>query len=727
MNLSASNSDHSSSFHLLDKRIQRWIWDNQWSELRDIQEYSIPIILAGEKDVVLAAATASGKTEAAFLPILTRMLQAPEMGCVLYISPLKALINDQFGRLEQLCEKLEIPITPWHGDAVQSKKQKFLKVPCGVLLITPESLEAMLMLRGHNIPNIFKHLHYIVVDELHAFIGTERGKQLQSLMHRMDIALKHTTPRIALSATLGDMPKAAAFLRPNSSNLAEIIESKSDIRDLRLLIKGYTVNVKDEVIEDLFNKFRGSSNLVFPYNRQTVEIFADALREKSEQAGVENEFFPHHGSLSKTIREEIEAALKSAKPITAICTTTLELGIDIGNIKQVAQIGSAPSVASLRQRLGRSGRRKGEPAILLGYAVENEIKQDSNVSIRLRIELIQLIAQIRLLISKWYEPPQVQNLHSSTLIQQLLSIIAQYSGVSASDAWKILHEGAFSYFSKQDFIDLLRQLGNEDIIIQTERGLLLHGVVGEKIINDYNFYAAFKVPEEYRIVHDHKTLGTLPIDYTVDAGDCIVFAGKRWIVRHVENGNNKIKRIDVVPDRTGNAPRFSSGDVSVDDRVRQEMYRVLAETDRIPFLDKTASTLLEEARSEFHLMKLGHKPLTILSFDNNSVLIFTWRGNRVIKTFCLLLEMHGISACYDSETFVITAEVAMSDLINILERILALPVLDGKDLVTATLNKVTEKWDHLLPEPLLSKNYASAELDVKTTIQTIKKIVELYS
>ncbi len=725
MSLSASNSEHSSSFHLLDKRIQRWIWDNQWAELRDIQEYSIPLILKGEKDVVLAAATASGKTEAAFLPILTRMLQMPEMGCVLYISPLKALINDQFGRLEQLCEKLEIPITPWHGDAVQSKKQKFLKVPVGVLLITPESLEAMLMLRGHNIPNIFKHLRYIVIDELHAFIGTERGKQLQSLMHRIDIVLKHTTPRIALSATLGDMPKAAAFLRPNSSNLAEIIESKSDIRDLRLLIKGYTKNFEDEVIEDLFKKFRGSSNLVFPNSRQKVEIFADALREKSEKAGVENEFFPHHGSLSKTIREEMEAALKSEKPITAICTTTLELGIDIGNIKQVAQIGCAPSVASLRQRLGRSGRRQDESAILLGYADENEIKQDSNVSTRLRIELIQLIAQIRLLISKWYEPPRVQNFHASTLIQQLLAIIAQYSGVSASDAWKILHEGAFSHFSKQDFIDLLRHLGDEDIIIQTERGLLLHGTVGEKIVNDYKFYAAFQELEEYRIVHDHKTLGTLPINYYVESGDCIVFAGKRWMVHHVENSNNQIKRIDVVPDRTGKPPKFSGEGFSVDDHVCQEMYRILAETNNISFLDRRASALLEEARSEFLLMKLADKPQTILGF-NDEVIIFTWRGNRVTKTFCLLLEMHGIKTRFD---FVITAKVSISDLLNVLKRILALPAPVGKDLVAAIPpnGKTTEKWDHLLPEQLLSKNYASAALDVKETIQTIKELVDLYA
>ena len=167
------------------------------------------------------------------------MLQEPKIGCVLYISPLKALINDQFGRLELLCEKLEIPVTPWHGDIGATKKKKFLQSQKGVVLITPESLEAMLMLRGHQISNIFENLRYIVIDELHAFMGSERGKQLQSQMHRLDVTLKRTTPRIALSATLGDMKKAGEFLRPKSPVMAEIVESKSDARELKISVKGY--------------------------------------------------------------------------------------------------------------------------------------------------------------------------------------------------------------------------------------------------------------------------------------------------------------------------------------------------------------------------------------------------------------------------------------------------------------------------------------------------------
>jgi len=739
MNLSTSDSESSRSFDLLDQRIQRWIWDHRWSELRDIQEYSIPVILEAQKDVVLAAATASGKTEAAFLPILTRLLQDLDIGCVLYISPLKALINDQFERLESLCEQLEIPITPWHGDAVQTKKKKYLDNPRGVLLITPESLEALFMLRGHTIPHIFKHLRYMVVDELHVFIGTERGKQLQSLMHRIDIAIKRITPRIALSATLGDMFRASQFLRPNAKLSVEIIESKADLLDLKLLLKGYIKQgEKDEegqeekeeylvpidMVDDLFKRMRGTSNLIFPNSRNWVEMLSDTLRQKSENMHVENEFFPHHGNLSKSLREEVEAILKRGKPMTVICTTTLELGIDIGHIQKVAQISPAPSVASLRQRLGRSGRRKGEAAILYAYVIEDAINVESRISTRLRIGLVQLIAQIHLLIKKWYEPPQIKNLHASTFVQQLLSLIAQYDGIRVADAWKILQGGAFSHFSKQDFIGLLRHLGERDIIMQMNNGLLLHGVQGEKIVNNYKFYAAFKEQEEYRIVYDHKTLGSIPIDYDLDVDSCIVFAGKRWRVIQVESDRDKIKRIDVVPDYSGTAPIFSSENMLIDDRVYQEMYRILVETDQVPFLDQTASDLLAQARSEFQLMKLGDKPQTIL-VNGLRVLIFTWRGSRVTETICLLLEKYSVKTIRNFG--IIGAETSLANLLHVFKKIIDSPMMDSMDLIsTIDHNKILEKWNHLLPEPLLSKNYASVRLDLKGAMETIQMLIKLY-
>lgn len=364
----------SKAFLQLDPRIQHYLWSEGWGALREVQEQAIPLILPGDQDVIVAASTASGKTEAAFLPALTHLLQQPEEGLIVYISPLKALINDQFGRLERLCENLDVPVWPWHGDITATSKRRFLQKPHGVLLITPESLEATLCNRGTSIAALFKRTAFFIIDELHAFIGTERGKQLQSLLHRIETTLGHNVPRIGLSATLGDMNLAAEFLR--SDRAAAMVDSPSTGGQLLILVKGFEEPpAKDgqrrkndpeaelapaAIAEHLFKVLRGSNNLVFPNSRREVERYTHLLNKLCEQTKVPNEFWPHHGNLSKEIRYETEVALKQReRPASAVCTSTLELGIDIGAVKSVVQIGTPPSVASLRQRLGRSGRREG--------------------------------------------------------------------------------------------------------------------------------------------------------------------------------------------------------------------------------------------------------------------------------------------------------------------------------------------------------------------------------
>jgi len=316
-------SEASSSFHLLDERIQRFIWAEGWEELRDAQEQAVPLIVKGDRDVIVAAATAAGKTEAAFFPALTYLLQKETPGLIVYISPLKALINDQFGRLDRLCENLEIPVWPWHGDISSTRKTRFLAKRQGVLLITPESLEALLCNRGSSVAAVFEQTAFFVVDELHAFIGSERGKQLQSLMHRIERAMGRSVPRIGLSATLGDMQLAAEFLRPGNPAGVEMVVSGAEGVELKILVKGYEeplvvkVDDKDDEPEPvtpaqvgmhLFKVLRGSNNLVFPNSRRQVERYTHLLNKLCESHKVPNEFWPHHGSLSKEIRAETEAA-----------------------------------------------------------------------------------------------------------------------------------------------------------------------------------------------------------------------------------------------------------------------------------------------------------------------------------------------------------------------------------------------------------------------------------
>ena len=234
----------SRAFDLLDETVRRWVWEQHWSGLRDVQERAIPAILEEKHDVILAAATASGKTEAAFLPIVTKVgYESDDALTVLYIAPLKALINDQFSRLDLLTERMEIPVTRWHGDSEASRKKSLLKKPRGFLLITPESLEAILLRQGSAIAHLFAGLRYIVVDELHAFMGSERGRQLQTLLHRIEAVVNRRIPRIGLSATIADMRDAASFLRPQDSRETILIRSSSESVEIKAQIKGFIVRV----------------------------------------------------------------------------------------------------------------------------------------------------------------------------------------------------------------------------------------------------------------------------------------------------------------------------------------------------------------------------------------------------------------------------------------------------------------------------------------------------
>lgn len=738
----------SQAFSLLDVRIQKWIWQAGWSELRDAQERAVAPILAEDRDVIIAAATAAGKTEAAFLPILTRMLQEPALGCVLYISPLKALINDQWDRLEGLCEALEVPVISWHGDIAGSKKKHFLKEPRGILLITPESLEALLMNHGHGLAGIFAGLRYMVVDELHAFLGTERGKQLQSLMHRIEFALKRPVPRIGLSATLGDMGLAATYLRTDDSKTTlemEIIVSQDGGQELQVQVKGYlnlppqlseqeiiarqaagyevtleeTLSpAKLKVADHIYTNLRGQNNLIFPNSRAQVELYSDLLRRQSERNRVPNEFWPHHGSLSKEIRSEAETALKQKeKPASAVATTTLELGIDIGAVKTIAQIGPAPSVASLRQRLGRSGRRKGEPAILRCYCIEPELDPQSAVSDLLHEGLIQSIAQIRLLVQGWYEPPVVHGLHLSTLIQQLLSAIAQYGGLTAAMAWQLLCEGGpFKGLSQSNFIHLLRTLGEREVLIQDSSGLLLHGPLGEKLISHYSIYAAFATEEEFRLVTEGKSLGSLPVSRPLELNSFLIFAGRRWRVTQVDPAD---KVIEVVPDKGGKPPEFDGLGSKVHDRVREEMRRILLEHTPLPFIDQQASELLDEARRNFLQLQLDAK---VVIQAGGHVRLFPWKGDWVMDTLRLALSLKGLKVINEGLCLLIR-EASVDRISDLLFDMTEGAFPGESELTEAVLNKLEAKWDWLLPKPMLAGNYASHHLDIPATQGYLQELI----
>lgn len=700
----------SSSFDLLDVKVQQWIWKQGWSSLRDIQENSIPIVLAQKNDVIISAATAGGKTEAAFLPILTSILKDKiSFGYqVLYISPLKALINDQYRRLLDMTADMGIDVTPWHGDIDMSRKNKSLKNPNGIVIITPESLESFLINQTKHTTSAFSKLKYIVIDELHSFIGKERGKQLQSLLSRIEHIANRHIPRIAMSATFSDYETVKSFLRDDGSMPCSIPSQGESNHEIKLIIKSYIPqidkNITVEISKELFSHLRGSNNLVFANSRHETEEYAVKLSDISDENGVPNEFRVHHGSLSKIERETVESELQQGlHPLTAICTSTMELGVDIGKVKSIAQIGSATSVSGLRQRLGRSGRRN-EPSILRVFSTEHV----EGILYDLKANLIQNIAVIELLKEHKYEIPNINSYHLSTLIQQILSVIAQFGGFYPKEGWQFLcTKGAFKNVTPQTFLSLLKTLGDKDIISQLDNGQIIIGKEGEKLLKKADFYVAFQSPKDYSVINidDSKRLGT--IQYLPPKDTQIVLAGRRWIVEGIDKYGQTIYVSQI---KSGGNAFFGGKEAEIDRIIVEKMLDIYTSQDSYPYLDTRteADKHLEQARLTFKNYNLAR--FSYMEYEDRD-LLFTWGGWKINRTISLIAQLYFNKICGFSALYV--ENITLNDIKKIISR--GKPSEELLAKLELRARKEFQKYDYLLSDELLDKEYARTYLDIDSS------------
>ena len=707
----------SSSFSLLDEKVQKWVWRQGWSSLKDIQENSIPIVLSQDHDVIISAATAGGKTEAAFLPILTSILQdRVSFGYqVLYISPLKALINDQYRRLSGMTADMGIDVIPWHGDIDVSRKNKSLKNPNGIVIITPESLESFLINRTKYTTSAFSALKYIVIDELHSFIGKERGKQLQSLLSRIEHIANRHIPRIAMSATFSDYETVKSFLREDEALPCSIPPQGESNHEIKLLVKTYIPTKEKSVVEDiskeLFARLRGSNNLVFANSRHETEEYAVKLSDMSDENDVPNEFRVHHGSLSKIERETVEHELQQGiHPLTAICTSTMELGVDIGKVKSIAQIGSATSVSGLRQRLGRSGRRN-EPSILRVLSTET----GEGILFDLKANLVQNIAVIELLKEHKYETPNINSYHLSTLIQQLLSVIAQFGGFYPKEGWQFLcTKGAFKNVTPTMFLSLLKALGDKDVVSQLDNGQIIIGKEGEKLLKKPDFYVAFQSPKDYSVINKYnsKRLGT--IQYLPPKDVQIVLAGRRWIVVGINEHGQTIYESQV---KSGGKAFFGGEGAEIDKIIVEKMRDIYLSNDSYPYLDirTEANKYLEQARLCFNNNELSSH--SFLQYGNRD-LFFTWGGWKINRTISLMAQLYLDKKCGFSALFI--DNITSDDIKRIIDK--GKPSEDDLVKLESRARKECQKYDYLLPDDLLDKEYARTYLDIDSGWDVLKKI-----
>lgn len=721
-----TTSPHSDSevFDAFHAGVRRWVSRKGWTQLRGVQKQAARHILFSDRDVIVAAPTAGGKTEAAFLPIASRLaeMEATGVAC-LCISPLKALINDQYDRLLSLFEAIDRPLHRWHGDVSSSHKGRALSSRGGAILMTPESLEAMFVRRGPTARASFADLRFIVIDELHAFIGTERGRHVQSLLHRLEAMIGRDVRRVALSATLGDMQHAAACLRPGKPEDVAIVAVKGGDNELQMQVRGYTscrppdaenevhpdneaIGGDSAIVRHLFAVLRGSKNLVFANGRQRTEQLAALLRHTCEEQRLPNEFLPHHGNLSAEIRQEAEARLKEpGRPTTVLCTSTLELGIDVGSVKSIAQIGVPPTVASLRQRLGRSGRGA-DPAVLRVYIEENEIEKDSRLPVALRLQLVEAVAMIDLLLRDWCEPQNEERLHLSTLVHQVLALVAERGGIRPAEAYRLLCvTGPFRQVSPADFGEILRSMGKHELLIQMAEGLLVFGVRGEREVEHYSFFAVFQTPEEFRVVTEAATLGSLPMTRPLQPEQLIIFAGRWWRVLEVDLPS---KTITVRATRAGRAPAFDGDASPVHDVVRAEMLRVLSSADVPRYLNPGAARLLAEGRATFTQYRLANELMVQVGGD---VVILPWVGDRKINTLQLLLAHVGFLCIERYNATIHIAQTTKSEIVDRLQELYERGIPTIEQLAAHVKHPASEKYDWVLSRGAASKNWISAFLD----------------
>lgn len=714
-------------------KLQRWIYERGWDRLRDAQERAAELIMDGTRDVIIASTTASGKTEAALLPACSEFARQREVGAgsglaMLYVSPLKALINDQYDRVADLCAPLDIAVHRWHGDAPAAGKARVLRAPAGLLLITPESLEALFVRHGDRARRLFSGLRYVLIDELHSFLGTERGAQLQSLLHRVELAAGRRVPRIALSATLGDLTAAASFLRPGDGARVAVVASTEPGGEIRLQVRGYLDPAtpapagqepaeRAAIADHLFETLRHTDNLVFANSRAAVEVYADMLRQRAVRAGMPAEFLAHHGSLAKEIREHVEKRLKDpATPVTAVCTSTLELGLDIGSVDSVAQIGAPPTVAGLRQRLGRSGRRAGRPATLRIYVAERQLAPGIGPADALRSELFQTVAMVELLLAGWCEPADTAGLHLSTLIQQILSMTAQHGGATAAQLFDALcRRGPFHRIDRATFAALLRDMGRHDLIRQHEGGVLLPGGAGDRLINHYSFYASFRTSADYRLVADGYTLGSLPVDRPILPGTLLIFSGARWRVLSVDTAQ---RVIELTAAEAGRPPVFPGCGGEIADEVRRRMRELYRSAGAPRYLDATAWTLLAEGRAAFHAS--GHAEHRLFGWGTETVL-FPWRGDRIMNTLAVVLASRGLAVAQDGLAITV-GNCSPATLRELIQELAVAPPPDPLALATTIRAKVHDKYDRHLSDDLLDVAYAARALDVPGAWATLAEL-----
>ena len=720
--------------------VQDYIYRSGWENLRAIQVAAADVLFNTDENLLLTASTASGKTEAAFFPIITLFSEDPpsSVGC-LYIGPLKALINDQFMRLNDLCEEADIPVWHWHGDVAQSHKDRLMKRPSGILQITPESLEALLLHKHAAIPRLFHDLRFVVIDEVHSLLRGDRGGQALCQLERISRLAGVNPRRIGLSATLGDPGRTGEFLSLGSGRTTLIPQIETKGSRWRLSMEHFYVRnsqagddypetegmpvleektdeapqMADPGIGYIFEHTRGKKCLVFVNSREECEAVTTTLRRYCELRHERDRFLIHHGNLSASYRETAEGIMKDeSQYMTTVTTATLELGIDIGRLERAFQIDAPWTVSSFLQRMGRTGRR-GQPPEMWFVMREDEPEVRAMLPTTIPWKLLQGIAMVQLYLEeRWVEPPRLDRLPYSLLYHQTMSTLASCGEMSPRAlADRILSLHYFHRVSQEDFRTLLHHLLETDHIQYTDRGGLIVGLTGERIVNSFKFYGVFQESEEYSVRSESQELGTVVSPPPL--GEKLAIAGAVWRVLDIDHKRHQVYCEQVkgsVPAYFGECP----GDLHT--RILERMRIVLREEKDYPYLMKNAVARLRQARCTAQAS--GAADRFLINLGGRMWCLLPWLGTyaflaleRFLRIRCAdKLELRNLESARPF-FMQLTMSADEDTFFRVLFEEMKKPI-DPLELVYPKELPVFDKYDEYLPEELLRKGFACGVLDL---------------
>ena len=623
-----------SVFQRLEPRLQDAIVGRLgWSSLRPVQEEAGEALLAGKNAVVLAP-TAGGKTEAALFPALSMMVASPPVGVgTLYIAPIKALLNNQARRLGEYTEMVGLRRFVWHGDATAGDKKRFKDEPTELLMTTPESLEVMLASAKVPIKRLFGDLRMVVIDEVHALAGSDRGAHLMSVLERLTLLTPHDVQRVGLSATVGNPDAIVQWLTGSSAREGVVVDPPKPKAARELLVIHHDSLL--DIARDASRRAAGQKSLFFCQSRATTEQVA--TRMKADGTDV----FVHHSSVSKEERELAEERFHRGSNACIVCTSTLELGIDVGDLDRVLQADAPDTVSSFLQRMGRTGRREGARANMTFFCESPE-------------SVLQAVALIELAKSGWVEPVPVNDRCWPVFVHQLLAMALADGAVRPQTAWELFQRVPdLRGIDRTEFDAVVDHLVAEGYLF-AEGGLLAMGERAERAYGRKNFmelYAVFSTPELYSVVTmSGRDLGSLQqsfVDRLVEDASCFLLGGKPWLVELV---NHKERRVRVMPAPRGRKPSWGGYlPVFLGQQVCEQMRAVLLGDEDHGYLHSGAAEVLADQRADLGSMLREGKSVWA---EEGNTFWWTFAGGRINQTLKQVLTWLGCEKVVADNTMV---------------------------------------------------------------------------